>query len=299
MLVCCPQCGSQMYASDAFCGNCGATLTTQRQPRRRAATRVLFLAAAVGALVVLSATGWWALRTGLLGIGWASVQKVTGVDESVARDMLQSQGGFVAEIRAEYDDEASEGQVIGQDPLPNTRLKRGSTVVLTVSKGRSPTVTVPDVIGVASEEARARLEATDLGLEIGERRLDADIGENRVVEQEPAASEEVPRGSTVMVHLSAGPPAEVPDVVDMGLAQAQAQVEAAGLAPQLKESVHDRTIAAGRVKSQWPRAGEIVAQGTIVFLVKSTGPPPPPLRNRGVGRGRSCGSGNCRDCHGR
>lgn len=69
--------------------------------------------------------------------------------------------------------------------------------------------------------------------------------------------------------------AMAPNVVNMTQAAAQAAITAAGLTPGTVSGQYHDTVPAGRVISQNPIAGRIVALGSAVALAVSNGPAPP------------------------
>ena len=132
-------------------------------------------------------------------------------------------------------------------------------------------VTVPDVTGKTEAEATAALE--DAGLAVGEvtRASDAELAAGTVLAQEPAAGTEVDEGSRVALTLSSGPgTAEVPDVVGMSGAEAEAALTEAGFAPT-SALQYDLKAPVGEVVDQLPAGGEQVAPGSQVGLLVSKG----------------------------
>ncbi len=109
-----------------------------------------------------------------------------------ARRQLEDAGLRVkVDPRRVYSDQADEGAVAGQTPGPNTRLAGGDTVTLKVSKGQQM-VEVPDVEGLAVDEAKAKLEAA--GFDV---RVIQFFFTGQVNNQSPAGGTEAPKGSTI------------------------------------------------------------------------------------------------------
>lgn len=63
---------------------------------------------------------------------------------------------------------------------------------------------VPDVTGMDYETAAQRLTAAGFRPSLGERRADATIAKNSVIEQSPRAGGETERGARVVLAVSAG-----------------------------------------------------------------------------------------------
>ena len=134
-------------------------------------------------------------------------------------------------------------------------------------------VPVPDVTGKTEAEAAAALE--DAGLEVGAvtQASDAQAVAGTVLQQDPAAGTEVDEGSAVALTLSSGPgTAEVPDVVGMDRAAAEAALSAAGFTPA-SALQYDLTAPAGEVVDQLPAGGEQAPAGSQVGLLVSRGRP--------------------------
>ncbi len=108
--------------------------------------------------------------------------------------------GFEVEVDS-IDADLPAGRVVETDPPAGEMIEIPALVRISVSLG-PPLVELPDLVGLQEEEARALLES--LGLEVGEVQVRQRFGFNRgeVLEQLPAAGEEVPRGGEV--HLVVG-----------------------------------------------------------------------------------------------
>src|SRR4051794_40548395 len=73
-----------------------------------------------------------------------AVPKVTGLQAPEALQALQK-ANLVGTTKGAFSDKPK-NEVLAQDPAPTTKVKKGSTVTLTVSKGKQ-SVPVPDVVG--------------------------------------------------------------------------------------------------------------------------------------------------------
>ena len=85
------------------------------------------------------------------GPGDATIPFVRGSPRATAERKLK-QAGFKVDVRREFNDEVKENRVIETSPSERSRLERGSTVTLVVSRGPR-TVEVPDVVGKDRDEA--------------------------------------------------------------------------------------------------------------------------------------------------
>jgi len=91
------------------------------------------------------------------------------------------------------------GQVIGTDPTSGTTAYRGDKVRIYVSKG-SQYISVPSVVGMDTESARATLE--DAGFEVDTKEQFGVTIANRVISQDPAGGSPATRGALVTLTIT-------------------------------------------------------------------------------------------------
>jgi beta-lactam-binding protein with PASTA domain/tRNA A-37 threonylcarbamoyl transferase component Bud32 len=131
-------------------------------------------------------------------------------------------------------------------------------------------VEVPRVIGDTREVAVRKLEQA--GLEVKVRRQFNPFPRNVVFDQRPAGGAEVEEGSQVTIFVSRGEEqVEVPNVVGDPREQAEQRIRNAGLEVGLVDDRND-DAPPGTVLEQSPSGGEMVAPGTEVNLIVSSGP---------------------------
>jgi serine/threonine-protein kinase len=245
----------------------GAGQATADRPAHPSVTRRHRAAVAAGAaalVLLVTAGGWW------LAVGqWVPAPDLVGMsrEEAVA---AAGERGLQMEIVGEaYDAQVPAGHVLAQDP--RDRVVRGGTVTVTLSLG--PDVfPVPDVIGASIEVARRQLEQLDLVVVEGAAGFSDTVPEGRVVSVTPGVGEQVTPGTEVTVSVSQGrAPIEVPPVVGLPVAQAQAQLQGLGLAAAVEQV--DDTAPAGQVVAQDPGPGSGAEPGQTVTLQVSNGPP--------------------------
>ena len=136
-------------------------------------------------------------------------------------------------------------------------------------------VTVPDVVGKSRAEAEQDLE--DAGLEVGDitRVPPADDTQepNTVVEQDPAADEEVDRGTAVDLTIVESPElVPIPDLEGSSVEEAQAALIELELEPTGPVEEPSDTVDEGLVTRSDPASGEEVEPGSTVTIFVSTGP---------------------------
>lgn len=186
----------------------------------------------------------------------------------------------------EPSDEYEEGIIIEQDPRADTSVRQGSVVRVVVSSGLR-LYAVPDVAGQSQEQAEEEL--TNAGfVPTVVQQSDDTVPAGQVIGTDPAANEEIRKGSTVTIYLSTGSRnltslTSVPYVVGMSRSQAEQELANFDLVASFTEV--DSTQPAGQVISQNYDQGARVAEGTTVTLQISSGNAPQQTVNCSVSVG--------------
>jgi serine/threonine-protein kinase len=222
----------------------------------------------VAALLVLAGLGL-AWKLDLLGTNTIAIPSVTGGTEAAAKAAITQQGFVVGTSTAKFDDSKA-GTVIGQSPPAGVPAKKGTTISLVVSKGPD-LVDVPDITGKTQSDAESAL--TDAGLTGAASTSEySKVAAGSVVRQDPAASTQIKRGSTVTYVISLGTEKlSIPDVVGKGKTSAIAALTAAHFKYTTTTASSD-SVAAGIVMSQSPPAASTYPKGTVVTITVSSGP---------------------------
>ena len=189
---------------------------------------------------------------------------LAGMTQGEAVEAVED-AGFVAQVEMANSDSVEAGLVIRSDPAGGTTATRGSTVVLTVSKGQK-LATVPVLVGtqrsVAVQQIRGR------GLVPGVEEEESAKPAGQVIRQSPSAGSELPRGSSVTIVVSEGEEqATVPNVIGSERREAVETLREAGLAPVVQEQQTEVEAQVGRVTDQFPPPGSELAPGSEVTLV--------------------------------
>jgi serine/threonine-protein kinase len=118
---------------------------------------------------------------------------VTGQSPEQAQANLEALGFTVKRGEDGRSAAVDKGEVMGVSPAPGDGpAPYGSEVIVTVSAG-VPLVTVPNVVGMTEDEAKAALEAAGLTVDATK------FFGNKVRQQQPAAGESVEQGVTVKI----------------------------------------------------------------------------------------------------
>ena len=160
------------------------------------------------------------------------------------------------------------GQVISQDPRGGSKVARGTTVALVVSKGY-PMVAIPDVRKQSVTDAVSAL--TLAGLKYRIYNIYSPQGTGVVIAESPKPGETVKKGSIVRINVSKGlQPVTIPDVTTELFA------DAAGTLKGLKFNVARTNVqdpaVKGTVISESPQGGTQAPVGSTVTLTVSSGP---------------------------
>jgi serine/threonine-protein kinase len=170
----------------------------------------------------------------------------------------------------------TKGQVTATDPPAGKSVPEGTTVRVNVESGPQQ-ANVPNVVGDSVGQATAALNAAGFNYKLNY--VDSDAPQNQVVHQNPGPSSSVPKGSTVTLDVSKGPPqVTVPDVVGETSQQAVLALQNAGFQVN-QQYVSTDASQDNIVQSQSPAGGSTATKGqtvTIVIGQHSPGPPPPP-----------------------
>ncbi len=132
---------------------------------------------------------------------------------------------------------------------------------------------VPDVTGQTQEEAAAALEAA--GFVVGDVTEAADdaVPAGSVVSQDPAGGVTADEGAAVALTVSAGAETvEVPNVMGLGVVEAEEMLADAGLASETAYE-YDLRAPADQVLGQLPAPGAQAAPGSSIGLLVSKGVP--------------------------
>ena len=124
------------------------------------------------------------------------VPSVVGLTQSSAQNALEARGLGVSV--AEEESDKPKGEVLRQSPPGGSSVDEGTTVTLTVSKGREM-VEVPDVEGSSAASARATLSAAGFRVQTKEKSTTEQTEDGQVLQQRPPGGSERPKGSTVTI----------------------------------------------------------------------------------------------------
>lgn len=174
-------------------------------------------------------------------------------------------------IQEKEDASVEKGIVISSTPGAGTKLEKGATVTLFVSKG-DESAQMPDLRDVSLEQAKSQLEGMGLKVTVNNE-YDDTIEENRVISTSPAAGATVKLGTKVTLVVSKGrQKSTVPYLINKSYDDAVAALAQAGLNVGSVNYESSDNIAEGNIIGQSLDANSQADRGTYVDLVVSTGP---------------------------
>jgi eukaryotic-like serine/threonine-protein kinase len=197
-----------------------------------------------------------------LGPRLVQVPKVEGLGPEAAESELLK-AGFATVVRERVFDPVIEiGLVVGTRPARGFQ-EADQPITMLISKGPE-FVEVPKVEGDQESEAVAALRAAGFSVH-SIRQEDRDVPSGEVISSDPAAGESVPKGSTVTIVVSKGPPlVQVPDLRCMSKGQAKDALKNANLDAEFEGR-------GGRVVDQQPGPGERAPEGSTVAVFMGFG----------------------------
>lgn len=212
-----------------------------------------------------------------------------------ARNQLTELGVQLERAEEDYNPVIPEGYIIDMQPSAYTRVKKGRTVRVVVSKGPEEII-VPDLVRMSEDQARTRLQEMRLTLGTITTRPDR-APEGTVIDQSPPSGTKTVNPRVDLV-VSTGPEqtsVRVPDLVNLDMYEAIQVIKERGGRVWI-EWVRDEQSLMYTVLEQSPAPGTQV-QGDPVFDLKVSllpgasepalqdtvgmGAPPPWLRGGG------------------
>jgi serine/threonine-protein kinase len=223
----------------------------------------------VGVIVLLLiAGGIYAFKFASGSGGNLSVPNVDNLTLAQAQTKIVKEHLQVGTTTYKLSQTVKPGHVISTDPTEGTTVAKESAVNLLVSRGVGTKI-VPNVFG--EQESAARAALAKLGLVASVEQVTNSAPKGQVVGQSPAASTQVPPGSTVTIKVSAGGQTVPSDLVGQSESAAANELKADGLAVQAITVNNPGGFATGAVVSTSPAGGKVVAKGSTVVLYIAAG----------------------------
>jgi serine/threonine-protein kinase len=210
------------------------------------------------AAIALALTGF--LMSGNPDNDLPQLPNVVGLSEDRARELLAD---YVVTVARAHDGVIARDRVASQLPLATTRVKMGSSIVLTVSDGPGEAIVPDNLIGMSLIDARSAL--TSVGLLVSQTiAAPSDQPQGTVLDVNPTVGSVTEAGSSVILTIASGE-ITVPDLIGVEAIQAKTLLIQAGFL--VKEFYDlDTEQPAGVVIRQAPEAGSTQTIGKSVTI---------------------------------
>lgn len=198
-----------------------------KNKKRGKAFRIFGIALLIILLLASLSYGTMYVLNNMLKVGEVVVPKVIGMSIDQASNILLK-NNLKIEIKEEIYSDKPENTILNQEPAQGKIVKVGSTIYVTVSKGKQ-LVAVPNEINKDYREAKIDIENSGLKANIIEQYNDK-YAQGYVFDQNPRQGVQVEYNTTVDLYVSKGiEPTTVPNLINMTLDDAKAAIENAGL----------------------------------------------------------------------
>jgi serine/threonine-protein kinase len=202
-----------------------------------------------------------------------AVPNVRGESIGDARASIERAGLRLGTTTEVFHDTVPRGEIVDVAPAPGTRVKEGTIVAISVSKG-AQLFNVPIIVGKQVDEARGLLAAAGFSLVVADEQYSDSVAVGAVISRDPSVTG-ARRGASVSVIVSKGPQfVPIPSVSGDTPDAAKTALEAAGFVYAERSDFSD-AVADGTVIKTDP-AGK-APKGATVTAVVSKGPRPFPV----------------------
>ena len=213
----------------------------------------------------------------IANLSYTKVPMVGGTPYDQAAKMMEEAGLQVGTTEYVFSDDISEGIVISQDKEKDSKIKKGSSVNLVISKGMEK-ASMPELRNHSLEEAQQIIAAMNMDIQLQAEEVYSDeIPAGLICDQGVAVDAEVAKGEIVTVQISKGlEQLIVPSVVGMEQQDAVDSLKNAGFKKKkitvTKE--YSETVAEGNVITQSLDADTQVEKGSTITISVSKGVQP-------------------------
>lgn len=235
--------------------------------------------------IILSAIGLALVLVTIVFYGIFSLKNIFKAEEIVVPNLLgvdyREGRQTIEDLELEFSirsyvksDEYGINEITYQSVEPNTKVKKGFIIEVTVSDGRE-LVRVPGIVNRTLYEAQEMLES--IGLSVGNVNYKASdtTPKDEIMNQEPAANTYLEPGSTVNIIISEGEeikPVIMPSLINENTIDAQNKILSLGLKIGDIDSEYHNTIAKDKVIWQSHEVGSELESNTVINLIISRGP---------------------------
>ena len=135
------------------------------------------------------------------GSDQVEVPDLVGMSQDQARSALKAVGLELGNVTT-VDSDKDKDRIVSQDPETGSKVKKGTTIAVSISTGKAAQVEIPTVVGISREDAEAQLKA--LGLTVTVEEVSGTQPSGQVTAVEPGEGSKVDKNSTVKLKVSKG-----------------------------------------------------------------------------------------------
>ncbi len=192
-----------------------------------------------------------------------AMPKVVGLTQAAAAAAIDRANLDLGTVSQAFSAKVAKGVVVSASYAPGAKLKSGSTVELTVSKGPQP-IKITDYTGKSAAAAKKALTEDGFKVKITTEHSDS-VAKGSVISQSPDKGTGV-KGDTITVKESLGPVmVTIPNVRSMGVDAAKKAMTAAGFKTKV-QPVAVNYIGVGYVVYSKPSAKSEAPKGSTITL---------------------------------
>ena len=245
---------------------------------RRRKRRIIAIVAAVAVLLIGGIVAAVLLNRSPepVAVAQVAVPGVLSQDQATAQSTLTSAGLKVGEVTQAASAADQVGKVIETDPAGGVKVDEGTVVNLVIGTGPDA-VTVPNVVGLTEDQAKANLQNAGFTGSISTREVDSLDEEGRVVSVTPDQAQQAAPSQAIVLGISTGT-LTMPDVQGKTEAEARAILTKAGFSESqiVTQSAERDDVAQGTVVESDPGANSAVGAGQEITLLVAVPVPPEP-----------------------
>ncbi|MCW2701644.1 MAG: pknB [Blastococcus sp.] len=246
---------------------------------RRRKRRIIAIVAALAVLLIggIAAAVLLNRDPATVAVQQVAVPGLLNQDRATAESALAAAGLKVGQVSQAASAADQVGKVIATDPAGGVKVDEGTAVNLTIGTGPDA-VTVPNVVGLLEDEAKANLENAGFTGSVSTRQVSSLQEEGRVVSVTPDQGQQAPPNQAIVLSISTGT-LDLPDVQGKTETEARSILVDAGFSESqiVTQSVERDDIAPGTVVQTDPGANSAVGAGQEITLLVAVPVPPEPL----------------------
>ena len=194
------------------------------------------------------------------------IPNVVGLTQPQAEALLSD---FVVTVQRAHDGRVPKDRVASQVPLPTSKVKKGTGVILTLSDGPGDAIIPTNLVGMSLADARVSLAAAGLVISRTDP-IPSDQLQGTILQVTPDAGSTIPAGSGVVLQIASGD-IEVPSLVGVdGIQALTVLIQAGFLVNQIE--AYDVNQSIGIVLAQAPEPGTTHTIGSSVTITINRAP---------------------------